>query len=305
MISVRDVVPGPLRYTIREQSRQLFDRGIRVWARRNAALTDAWMRERRNRHQYTVLSEAAVRAARKSDTVFIFGSGYSLNELRPDEWDHFTRHDVFGFNNFVYEKWIPIGFHLLRGGVEGMDLVWRAYAEDFTGILNANPHCANTIFLMQGEYLAEFCNRLIGYRYLKPGARIFRFHTNRDDGPPTLSFSQGLRHLCGTLSDAVNAAVLLGWTHIVFVGVDLYDSRYFWLGPDETLGADQDGRLVPAPINVRGHRPDETHNTARNGIVRLMGRWREWLGARGITLSVYNSRSLLTEAMPVYRRNNS
>ena len=43
---------------------------------------------------------------------------------------------------------------------------------------------------------------------------------------------EGLRHVGGTLSDAVNAAACLGWTHIVLAGVDLYDSRYFWLGAE-------------------------------------------------------------------------
>jgi hypothetical protein len=300
MTALRHVLPMGVRHAIREQYNQVQQRGVAGTLRRNVMLTDAWIRERVNRRFYRVLSEGDLRAARKSDTVFIFGSGYSLNDLTADEWAHFTRHDVFGFNAFVYEKWIPIDFHLLRGGVEGVD-AWRPYAEQFTGILNANPHCAGTIFLVQGEYLAQFCNQLIGYRYLKSGAGIFRFHTNRADGDPTLSFRQGLRHTAGTLTDTVNAAVCLGWKQIVLVGVDLYDSRYFWLGPDETYTVDSAGRLVAGAVHPRGFRPHERHNTARNGSIDLMGRWREWLAARGVDMCVYNPRSLMAEVMPVYR----
>jgi hypothetical protein len=295
------MVPAGVRYALREQFNQLQRSGVRGALARNAVLADAWVREQLNRRHYRVLSEAALRRSRKSDTVFVFGSGYSLNELAPDEWAHFTAHDVFGFNAFVYERWIPIDFHLLRGGVEGA-VKWRAYAEEFTETLNANPHCANTRFLVQGEYLAQFCNQLIGYRYLKPGTAIFRYTTNRGSGPPTSSFHQGLRHEGGTLSDAVNAAFCLGWNRIVLVGVDLYDSRYFWLKPDETYGVDEAGRLVPAAVNLRGHRPHETHNTARNGVVDIMGRWREWLEREhGVSLTVYNPRSLLAGVMPVYQ----
>jgi hypothetical protein len=306
MTALRHVLPMAVRHALREQYNQVQQRGIGGMLRRNAMLTDAWLRERVNRRWYRVLAEPDLRAAKKSETVFVFGSGYSLNELMPAEWTHFARHDTFGFNNFVYEKWIPIGFQLLRGGVETTDTLWRAYAAEFTGILNANPHCANTIFLVQGEYLADFCNRLIGYGYLRRGAGIFRYHTNREDGPPTRSFAEGLRHEGGTLSDAVNAVSILGWKRIVLVGVDLYDSRYFWMGPHETQGVDERGAIVPAATNARGIRYDGVHNTVRNGVVERMGQWREFLAREtGAELTVYNPRSLLSAVLPVYRRDRS
>jgi hypothetical protein len=291
-----------VRHAVREQYNQVRARGVTGMLRRNAMLADAWARERLNRGSYSVLTESQLRAARKSDTVFVFGSGYSLNELGPDEWQHVAGHDVFGFNAFVYEKWVPIDFHLLRGGLEGTER-WRPYAEQFTSVLNQNPLCANTIFLVQSEYLAQFCNQLIGYRYLRPGAKIFRYHTNRADGPPTRSFREGLRHTAGTLTDTVNAAVCLGWRQIVLVGVDLYDSRYFWLGPDETYTVDAHGRLVAGTVHPRGVGSTERHNTARNGSVELMSRWHEWLAREaGVKLSVYNPRSLMADVMPVYSR---
>ena len=55
-----------------------------------------------------------------------------------------------------------------------------------------------------------------------------------------------------------------GWRHIVLVGVD--DSRYFWAPPDST------------------------------------GRWARLLAAGGVTLSVYNPRSLLRDVTSVYER---
>ena len=157
---------------------------------------------------------------------------------------------------------------------------------------------------MQSEFLAHFCNQLIGYRLLKPGTKIFRYYTARGVGPPTRRFRDGLRHIAGTLSDAVNAAVCLGWSHIVLVGVDLYDTRYFWLKPDETYAFDETtGTLVPAEVNRHGHRAADVHNTARNGIVDVMGSWRELLEReRGVQVSVYNPRSLLADVMPVYCR---
>ena len=93
-----------------------------------------------------------------------------------------------------------------------------------------------------------------------------------EPGLPTRSFAQGVRHAPGTLSDVVNCAYLLGWKDIVLVGVDLYDSRYFWLEQDQTLDYDAEaGTLVPAEVNtIRGNQYDEPHNTAVSGVVEQM-----------------------------------
>src|SRR6185295_13386474 len=39
---------------------------------------------RRARSLYAILDEAALRATRRSDTAFLFGSGYSLNAIPPE-----------------------------------------------------------------------------------------------------------------------------------------------------------------------------------------------------------------------------
>jgi hypothetical protein len=203
----------------------------------------------------------------------------------------------------VHEQWVRMDYHLLRGGVEGSSIKWRAYAEEFCGLIAANPQFRNTIFLLQGEYYGQFGNQIVGYELLPVGSRIYRFRTSREDGLPTTSWREGVRHVAGTLSDTVNAAVLIGWRHIVLAGVDLYDSRYFWLQPDEVLEMDPEtGLLRAARINVRGHRADEAHNTARNGIVQSMGQWHDHLAReRGVQLSVLNPKSLLAAVMPVHQ----
>ena len=51
--------------------------------------------------------------------------------------------------------------------------------------------------------------------------------------------------------DTVNVAYCLGWKHIVLVGVDLYDSRYFYLPQDSTPAIDErSGVLVPSEFNT-------------------------------------------------------
>lgn len=264
---------------------------------------DAWLRDRIvGRRRYRRLDEDAVRAARRSDTVFVFGSGFSLNEIPADEWEAISRHDTFGFNAFYHQEWVRVDFHLLRGGVYG-ELRWRVHAEEVSARLRANPRFAETIFLLQDDYLGYFANQLVGHGLLPEGARLLRYRTARAPGLPTRSFADGVRHAPGTLADVVNCAYLLGWKEIVLAGVDLYDSRYFWLEPDQTLAYDAaTGTLVPAKSNnIRGNRYDEPHNTARSGVVDQMERWSRFLAEEGVRLSVYNPRSLLADVLPVHR----
>ncbi len=290
---------------LRPQLRQLRTEGPVGFLRWNSILLEAWVRYWLNRHTYEILSEAELRATRKSDRVFVFGSGYSLNDISPAEWQDFEQHDTLGLSGFIYQQWVRVDYHLIRGWVETKDgtFNWRQHTTDFVNTLHANRHFQDTIFIMQGEYLAQFCNRLIGYRLLRPGSRVFRYTTARRSGPPTRSLNQGLRHMVATLCDAVNFAYCLGWQEIVLVGVDLYDSRYFWLKPDETLSFDETtGTLAAAEYNVRGLRYDQMHNTARNDIAEIMGQWRDIFEQNNVHMSVYNPRSLLTQVMPVYQR---
>lgn len=299
--AARRAVSTRLPYTVIAEREYLAANGPRRLVAWNAMLTDAWLRDRWSRRLYRQLDEAALRARRTSSKVFVFGSGYSLNEVGRSEWDHFAEHDTFGFNAFFHQRWIRVGFHLLRGGIYG-SLRWRPYAQDTAAAIAANPGFADTAFLLQGEYLGQFSNQLVGYGLLPRGAPVFRYRTVRGAGPPSRSFAEGLRHAVGTLDDTVNAARLLGWTEIVLVGVDLYDSRYFWLPPDKTEVVDPtSGHFGPGDRNpFRGQRYDEPHNTARSGVVALMEDWSGIFAREGVHLSVYNPRSLLADVLPVY-----
>jgi hypothetical protein len=279
---------------------QQFSWGAGYTLRWNLMLLDAWVRNTLHRSRYRVLTEADLRSARRSDTVFVFGSGSSLNEITAAEWDSIREHDVIGFNAFYNQRWVPVDFYLLRGAVYG-ELRWRRYAEEVRDALRGNPLFERTKYVLQKGFLAQHGNQLVGYGLLPSAAPVARYRTVRGWGPPTRSFSHGLRHAVGTLDDAVNLAYCLGWKEIVLVGVDLYDSTYFWLGPDETLRVDEEtGGLRPDPIAARGQRASDPHNTARNGVVRLLGEWREVLERDGVHLSVFNPRSLLAESLPVY-----
>jgi hypothetical protein len=291
------------RWTLRVELETLRNRGLAYFGRWNASLANSYVRDRRARSYYRILGEDGLKAARRSDTVFIFGSGYSLNDITETEWAAIAEHDTFGFNHFWRQSWVRVDFHVIRGGMYG-EVDVRPQAEKVAAGVTANPLYADTVFLMQNDYLGAFANYIVGRRLLPQGARIFRYLTKGGPGLPSVSFADGVRHAPGTLSDVVNSAYLMGWQNIVLAGVDLYDSRYFFLTPDQTLTQDAaTGTIVAGKTNAfRGQRYDQPHNTFRGGVVEQMEGWGKALAADGVHLSVYNPKSLLTSVLPLYDR---
>jgi hypothetical protein len=295
------VVPPRVRHGLRLEAEVLRDKGLGYSALWNLALLDAWTRDRLRRRRYSLLDEAHVRASRRSERVFVYGSGASMNDIPEEEWSAMADHDTFGFNAFYWQQWIRVDFQLFRGGAYGV-LRPTLRAVEIAEAVRANPRFADTIFVMQDDYLGHFANFVVGGAYLPPGARLFRYRTAAGVGPPTRSFADGIRHAPGTLVDAVNCAYCLGWKEIVLVGIDLYDSRYYWLPPDKTLTYDSVAKtIVAGDVNlVRGNRAADLHNTVGAGIVELMDGWRDVLAGDGVRLSVYNPKSLLAEVLPVF-----
>lgn len=240
----------------------------------------------------TEIDEAAYRASRRSDRVFVFGSGASLNDITPQEWEHIAEHNTFGFSMFVYQNFVRTDYHLLRElyiTKEFDKSFWLPYSQEFVDHLDNNPHFDKTILIAQAGWHAMTVNRMLALKQLRKPRQILRFYTGERSAtaPPTFSLKEGVVHSIGTMTDAVNLAVIGGWKHIILTGVDLYDGRYFW---EKQHASAQDF----------GRDPNAVHNTVNNGIIQNIERWRDFLAPHGVKLWVYNPKSLLTSVLPVY-----
>jgi hypothetical protein len=249
--------------------------------RHAARLTAAWVQERLNRSACRLLSETELRTGRKSDTVFLFGSGKSILDIEPADWERIAEHDTIAFSHFHRQRFVRVDYHLIA---EVIDL------EETAASLRENPCYDNTVFVLLKGWMAERSNEIVGRRLLRPGARIFRCaRINRGRyAPPSTSFRQGLVHGLNSSLDVTNFAYLMGWTTIVVVGVDLYDKEYFWLPPGVTGPGEAPG------ITALSRFP------AADQTVEMFGRWREVMAADGVDLLVYPGRSLLASVLPMF-----
>lgn len=248
---------------------------------RAGRLTRWWLAERRGRTVYRIVSEDELRAARRSDTVFVFGSGRSLTEVTPTEWQRISQHDTVGFSHFHRQRWVRVDYHLVA------EAKWL---DELAESIRGNPGYAGTIFGVMHGWSAESANEIVARRILPSGARLFRWRRIGRSRvlPPSRSLDKGLVHGSNSILDVVNFAALLGWRRIVIAGVDLYNKEYFWLPPEVTR-PDEKPEFTAASEWPQGRQ-----------VVEMLALWRGLLEHEGIELLVYNPRSLLAQALPVF-----
>lgn len=269
------------------------------------ARLEAWLRNALGRPDVVQLSREAL-GPRRSDTIYIFGAGYSVNELTSAQLRKIEEHDTMGSSLFVLHTAVRVDYQLLRElGFTSHDRnkardIWRQVFAGYADAVKRNPAFRDTVFIVQGGWSAVAGNRFVGRGYLPAGARVFRYRNGlRGDFPPSMSFDEGVTHGPSTITDCVNIAALLGWRRIVLVGIDLYDRRYFW----HALGR---GHLsLPGITDVGGGEyageldNDLIHRTALP-MKRWALHWRDALLARGVSLEVANPKSLIAGPLPVH-----
>lgn len=230
---------------------------------------------------------------KRSDTIFIFGSGWSINNLTNEQWNYFKKHNTISFNWFSNGDFIPIdyyivseitknnNFHELIGnediGKYIKNLKKPFYSKSFLFI---NLTSINSAFVFMDRELSK---------------RNFKFFKNKINN--FLHFPHSFNkifHGNASLNDAIHIAYLLGYKKIVLAGVDLYDRRYFWLGEEETRDVDL----------KRGASYRDKHNYASRAV-DIIGKTRKKLAKKGVNLYIINNESLLAKCLPVYENNNS
>jgi hypothetical protein len=254
-----------------------------------------WLTARRNRQAYVELREEELRRSRRSDTAFVFGSGYSLHDITAEEWARIAEHCTIGFNYWSRQRWVRTDYHLIGEIASRTDhraADWVPAVREYAALIADNPFYKDTVLGLQMGWRALQSNRLVGMGLIRPGTRVFRYRrVGRDEArAPGRSLREGLVLGAGSLVPCVNFAVILGVRRIVLTGVDLYDARYFWLPPSE---------VREDMARARGSRLGEPHHAAAR-ITEYLGRWADLLRREDVELCVYNPRSLLAQVMPVY-----
>ena len=243
-------------------------------------------------HYEEIDFKSIIKSKKKSDTVFIFGSGWSINNIKKDEWLKICNHNTISFNWFIYQSFIEIDFHLIRetfAYVKNISKL-REVSQHYCDVLSDNKFYNNSILFVQSGKTASSGNIMLGEKMLPTRFKICRFDTKSKGiyEEPSSNLKDGLVHGPGTLIDSINLAILGGWKKIVLVGVDLYNPSYFWLNKGNK------GHFSKSDVN------SYEHSTVKNGIIEFIDKWNKKIKNKKKEIYIYNSESLLSEKLTVY-----
>jgi len=171
------------------------------------------------------IDESQLLDVKKTDTLIIYGCGYSLWDITEQEWQKLSQYDSMGFNWFIWQDWISPTYEL-AGGIR-----WDKFSEklgktkeeahnSYRDRVKDNPHLyANTVFLVTNEQS----------KLLKGGpSKQFIIERINFWELEDLKFTYFVYETSQTIC-ALQFAIKMGYKKVVYVGVDLYDYRYFFL----------------------------------------------------------------------------
>jgi len=248
---------------------------------------------------------------KNSDTIVVYGCGNSLKTLTDKEKDHLSNFDSVGFN-WLCKSRIPTTFYFLReqgirtfttrGETQSVliSLLTNYYpktcliCDDLTNssprwsrISTYNIKAINNKFVHDGLVLKEiFAKKQLKEFKDKLGARGRRQSVISKKMLEYDIFTDGLIYDFCTMTCIMHIITYLGYDNIIFVGVDLYDHRYFWLPDNALRGITQ----------IMGRGLEDRHHTAKY-TCELVKMYKKETGKN---LYTFNPNSLLKEHIPVY-----
>lgn len=190
-----------------------------------------------------LLETLDLRGLRVSDTLFILGSAWSINDIRDERWQIIATHDSVGINfwpvhpfvprfyyftNLPYASW-PLEFDALRGLLNRRAETYRNTVKIITAeVYDLKPRqlvfelpkgIASNLYLGFSMPVAARNEKELnaGIRYMRSvGAFEQRAHV-------AWFFKYG-----GAVIGMMTLAVLMGYKRIILCGVDLNNQDYFY-----------------------------------------------------------------------------
>jgi len=234
------------------------------------------IRSLQRKYRVRRLSQLDIGARKRSKTLYVLGSGPSVNDLAPAQFAQMAQHDSVGFNFWLIHDFVPTYylvelsadkrrnttfFELLdkRQDVYGqVPLIlqyklWRRSETNFSRLPDS---------LMENVYLhAPWALLSHHQNLLRPMLGYWRRRVART------GTSWGLDHLVhhrASLVLAVMFGLVCGYEDIVLVGVDLNSPHFFWES-DPSRRPD-----LPLPPNIQRSHLHATADSALNDALKTL-----------------------------------
>lgn len=191
----------------------------------------------------TEINKKKFKNYKNSDTIVIYGSGWSINNLTEDDKRHLNKFDSIGFNWFC-KSGIPTTFYLLREQTTSKQkgLKNERYNDIVDNIKKYyNKSCLIIIDMLKssnawkGRRGWTFDSRVFENERVILSEKYYSLYKEQKYIPFFKQakkidiFNNHVMYATCTMSIIFHIITWMEYKKIIFVGVDLYDHRYFWL----------------------------------------------------------------------------
>jgi len=188
---------------------------------------------------------------KKSETAIFLGSGPSINNITPRQWKIIAGYDSWTMNNWMYHPFVPNFYHVEVKHYN--HALWKKRKSKM------GDKFKDTVFIINKDrqYLLDLIGKqqhIYCYKMNKINITntpiIPKYTSDTDPNILTCNLNSSMTLLLELLSR-------FKYKKVIFFGVDLYDSTYFWTGKSEF------GK-VHAQWNKdhEGRKSSQQHNTA-------------------------------------------
>jgi hypothetical protein len=242
---------------------------------------------------------------RRTDTVFLLGSGSSVNAITGPRWKGIAARDSIGLNFWIRHPFVPTMYFFEAAAPPVFDrlnrLIWQRQ-EDYqrvvkivTSVSTISPHLERQFSALPDSWRQEIWP-LEGTDMFARDERELRQEILRLEDAGLFAAGDTVTRLfkyMGTITSMISLAVRMEYRNIVLCGVDLSDSGYFH--QDEKLFPDMTGFASSARTRRHALMADERPQCGADQVIVAL---RDLiLAPRGISLFVENASSALHPAI--------
>lgn len=273
-----------------------------------------WLRRLEITEAGSRLSQLPFEQYRTTDTVFVLGTGASINTYPPEWWAVVRNHDSIGMNFFLLHEHVPT-FHVMedvgglrrsllttryveRGDYQHVPLIVKTQLTNLsTARVTARIDELNALppEVLGNTYLSV--DLLAAGRTIKDMEASYRTLRRLGLWTPRPRFLM-LTKRRGSVTYIINLAVRAGYRRVVLCGIDLNHTEHFYDSRREELKS----KGLPVPLNEEHGTVHSTNDPSRNPVtVRdvILGIKRTLLDPMGVELMVGSSTSALYPAIPL------
>ena len=241
-----------------------------------------------------------------SDTIFLLGSGPSINDISKEQWELIGKHNSIGFNYWFAHDFVPT-YYMFQGADETMLELLK----------DTNSKYKNIPFLLRGADIAAgsldtsddrinlLKNNPVYYLNTYPisskcsieVSKLFKFVESL--GFFTFNkISDFVPKFRGSLGLLISLSYQMGYKKIVLCGMDMKDSSHFW---DSSFYNQLKDKYNLPSINDTNLNTFTDENHSPNTVPHYVYSLRDWmLDKHNVEISLINSNSALYPELDIY-----